>query len=263
MTSSQERLKDRRLNLKVTRNLEVRTKMSLYDGIKYNIKGVMLAFKTPKLLMLGILRFFIVLIFTLVLSGLVLYWHDEILLMIWKMPDSGWLVYVWKIVSWLLSIFLAAIAMVLSYLTAQLFFCVFIMDYMSRITEKIISGKEVPFEQGSWISFFIYLVKQEIPRAIIPVLISLIIMVLGLMTPISPIIVIISSVAAVVFLAWDNTDLVPARRMEPFNMRIKFLRKHLMFHIGFGLLFLIPGLNILFLSFAPVGATLYYIEQEQ
>ena len=237
--------------------------MDLYDGIKYNIRGVMLALKTPKLLILGILRFFIVLVFTLVLSGLVLYWHDEILFLIWKMPESGWLIYLWKAVSWCLSIFLAVIAMVISYLIAQLFFCVFIMDYMSRITEKIILGKEVPFEQGSWISFFIYLIKQEIPRAIIPVLISLIIMVLGLMTPISPVIIILSSLAAAVFLAWDNTDLVPARRMEPFGIRMKFLRNNLMFHVGFGLLFLIPGFNILFLSFAPVGATLYYIEKEQ
>ena len=237
--------------------------MNLYYGIKYNIKGLILALKTPKLLMLGLLRFFIVLFFTLVISGLILYWHDEILLMIWKIPESGWLVYVWKLVSWLLSVFLAVIAMVLSYLIAQLFFCVFIMDYMSRITEKIILGREVPIEQGSWISFFIHLIKQEIPRAIIPVVISLVIMLLGLMTPVSPIIIILSSVAAVVFLAWDNTDLIPARRMEPFNARIKFLRKHLMFHVGFGLLFLIPGLNILFLSFAPVGATLFYLELEE
>jgi len=237
--------------------------ISLYNGIKYNIKGALLALKTPKLLMLGILRFFIVLLFTLVLSGLVLYWHDEILTIIWTMPESGWLIYVWKAVSWLLSLFLATIAMVLSYLIAQLFFCVFIMDFMSRITEKIVLGREVPVAQGSWLSFFIHLIKQEIPRAIIPVVISLVIMVLGLMTPISPIIIVISSVTAAVFLAWDNTDLIPARRMEPFNVRIKFLRKHLMFHIGFGLLFLIPGLNILFLSFAPVGATLYYLEREQ
>jgi len=236
--------------------------MNLYDGIKYNIKGLVMALKTPKLLMLGILRFLIILFFTLVLSGLVLYWHDEILLMIWKMPETGWLIFIWKAVSWLLSIFLAGIAMVLSYLIAQLFFCVFIMDYMSRITEKIILGKEVPIEQNSWIGFFIYLVKQEIPRAIIPVLISLFIMVISLLTPVSVIIIILSSITAAVFLAWDNTDLVPARRMEPFRIRIKFLRENLMFHIGFGLLFLIPGLNILFLSFGPVGATLYYLEKE-
>jgi len=236
--------------------------MEFYDGIKYNIKGAVLALKTPKLLMLGMLRFFIVLCFTLILSGLVLYWHAEILSLIWKMPDSGAWIVLWKVVSWLLSVFLAGVAMILSYLVAQLFFCVFIMDYMSRITEKIILGKEVSLGQNSWFGFFIYLVKQEIPRAVIPVIISLVIMVLGLLTPISPIVIVLSSVAAAVFLAWDNTDLVPARRMEPFNTRLGFLRRHLMFHVGFGLLFLIPGLNILFLSFAPVGATLYYLEKE-
>jgi CysZ protein len=236
--------------------------MEFYHGIKYNISGVLLALKTPKLLMLGMTRFLIILFLTLFISGLVLYWHDEILLMIWKMPEPGWLFYLWKAVSWLLSIILAVIAMVLSYLIAQLFFGVLIMDYMSRITEKIVLGREVPIVQDSWGRLFVHLVKQEIPRAIIPVIISLFIMIVGLLTPISPIIIIISSIASAVFLAWDNTDLIPARRMEPFNLRIRFLREHLMFHIGFGLLFLIPGLNILFLSFAPVGSTLYYLDKE-
>jgi CysZ protein len=237
-------------------------KMDLYRGIQYNLKGVALAFKTPKLLMLGILRFFIVLFFTLLLSGLVLYWHDEILSLIWKMPEAGWLIYLWKAVSWILSILLAAISAVIAYLVAQLFFCVFIMDYMSRITESIVMGKEVEFNSESWFSFFIHLVKQEIPRAVIPVIITLIIMLVGLLTPLSPVIIVISAITASVFLAWDNTDLVPARRMYPFKTRLGFLKKNIMFHIGFGILFLIPWLNILFLSFAPVGATLYYIEKE-
>lgn len=237
--------------------------MNIYHGLKYNIKGVILAFKTPKLLMLGILRFIIVLFFTLLLSGSVLYWHGEILTMIWTMPESNWLIYIWQAVSWLLSVFLAGVAMILSYLIAQLFFCVFIMDYMSRITERIILGKELPFEQGPWFSFLIYLIKQEIPRTVIPVLISLIIMGAGLLTPLGPIIMIVSSVTASVFLAWDNTDLIPARHMYPFKTRIGFLKNSIMFHIGFGLLFLIPGLNIIFLSFAPVGATLYYIDKQE
>ena len=236
--------------------------MSLYYGIKYNLKGLVLGLKTPKLLMLGILRFVIVLMLTFLLSGLVLYWHDEILSLIWKMPESGWLVYVWEAVSWILSNVLAAISMVMAYLVSQLLFCVFIMDYMSRITETIVLGKQVQFEQGSWLSFFVHLIKQEIPRAIIPVIITLIIMFIGLLTPISPVIIIISSITAAVFLAWDNTDLIPARRMLPFKTRIGFLKKNLLFHVGFGLLFLVPGLNILFLSFAPVGATLYYLENE-
>ncbi|SDT96467.1 EI24 domain-containing protein [Desulfobacula phenolica] len=236
--------------------------MNLYYGIKYNIKGVALALKTPKLLMLGVLRFFVVLLLTVLLSGLVLYWHNEILMMIWKMPESGWLIYLWKAVSWILSVFLAAISMVMAYLISQLLFCVFIMDYMSRITEKIVMGKEAHFEPESWFGFFLHLIKQEIPRAIIPVLITLIIMVTGLLTPLGPVIIFMSSIAATVFLAWDNTDLIPARRMVPFKTRFGFLKKNLLFHVGFGLLFLIPWLNIVFLSFAPVGATLYYLDKE-
>jgi CysZ protein len=86
-------------------------------------------------------------------------------------------------------------------------------------------------------------------------------MVLGWLTPLSPVTTIISALAAGVFLAWDNTDLIPARRLESFGGRFKFLVKNLGFHLGFGLWFLIPVLNIVFLSFAPVGATLYYIER--
>jgi CysZ protein len=66
----------------------------------------------------------------------------------------------------------------------------------------------------------------------------------------------------VVFLAWDNTDLPFARRMAPFKHRFAFLLKTLPFHLGFGLPFLIPVLNALLLSFAPVGATLFQIEKE-
>ncbi|MCK5097396.1 MAG: hypothetical protein KAR45_04795, partial [Desulfobacteraceae bacterium] len=89
---------------------------------------------------------------------------------------------------------------------------------------------------------------------------TFIIMFIGFFTPFGSIIAVISSVIAVTFLAWDNTDLVPARRMYPFKKRLGYLRKNIMFHVGFGLLFLIPFFNILFLSFAPVGATLYYID---
>jgi CysZ protein len=237
--------------------------MGFFSGIKYNIKGFSLAVKTPSLLILGLLRFFVVFFLTLFLSGLILYWHDEILAMIWKAPEGGWLIYVWNVVAWFLSIFLAGIAMVISYLIAQLFFGVFIMDYMSRITEKIVLGKEVSPAQGSWVGLFFYLIRQEIPRAILPVLITLVIMLVGLFTPLGPFIFILSSMAAGLFLAWDNTDLVPARRMKSFGARIDFLKKNLLFHLGFGLLFLIPWLNILFLSFAPVGATLYFLDQEK
>ena len=235
--------------------------MDLFYGITYNIRGLLFALKSPKLIVLGLLRFGIVLFLTVFCMWMVLYWHNEILNAIWAMPETGFMLYLWKALSWILSLFLGVVSMVLAYLAAQILFCVFIMDYMSRITENMLLGQTIEDENVNWFSFFWYLIKQEIPRAIVPVMISLLIMVLGLVTPLSILIIILSSVCAAVFLAWDNTDLVPARRMLSFKDRLEFLKKNLLFHIGFGLVFLIPWLNILFLSFAPVGATMYYLDK--
>jgi len=74
---------------------------------------------------------------------------------------------------------------------------------------------------------------------------------------------VIATGAAMVFLAWDNTDLIPARRLTPFSQRFKLMTGTLPFHLGFGLPFLIPVLNIVLLSFAPVGATLYFVEKQE
>jgi CysZ protein len=237
--------------------------INLYKGFVFNLRGAIFAFKHPKLLILGLMRFLVVLVLTVLISGLVLYWHENIVNLIWKMPDSGWLVYIWKAVSWILTLGLLVLAMVISYLCAQILFGVFIMDYMSKITEKIITGSESGPDSGSVFFFFIHLVKQEIPRAVIPVLISFVIMAAGLFTPAGPVIIVLSSLCAAVFLAWDNTDLIPARQLVPFRKRFGFLKHNLMFHLGFGVLFLIPWLNMIFLSFAPVGATLYYLEMNK
>jgi CysZ protein len=87
-------------------------------------------------------------------------------------------------------------------------------------------------------------------------------MILGWFVLLGPVMVLLSSGIAIIFLAWDNTDLVPARRLVPFKNRFRHLLKNILFHLGFGLPFLIPGLNILFLSFSPVGATLYFLEKQ-
>jgi CysZ protein len=181
--------------------------------------------------------------------------------LLWGKPESNWIVWMWYVVSWLLALLLMGLSAVISFLIAQIFFSVMIMDTMSRITEQRVSGREKEAQHMSWFKYFLYLLKQEIPRAVIPVMIALIFMVLGWFTPLSPVTTIISTLLAGVFLAWDNTDLIPARRYEPFGHRFKFLFKNFGFHLGFGLWFLIPVLNILFLSFAPVGATLFYVEQ--
>ena len=234
--------------------------MKLFDGITYNIRGFWLGVKTPKLLMLGLIRLAVVIIITILFASLILVYHREILNLIWTRPESRWLLWLWHLLSWMLSLFLVVLSSVFSYLISQILFCVIIMDTMSIITERLASGQEKEPQKMPLLSRLFYLVKQEIPRTIVPVLLSLFIMGLGWLTPFGPLFTIFSSLIAAIFLAWDNTDLVPARRLYPFKTRFKFFYKNLPFHLGFGLLFLIPIASIFFLSFSPVGATLYYIE---
>ncbi|MGA7143837.1 MAG: EI24 domain-containing protein [Desulfobacterales bacterium] len=235
--------------------------MDLISGIAYNYKGLKLGLKTPKLLFLGLIRFVAIVLITVVSASLVLKYHSEILGLLWSKPESNWIVWLWYVVSWLLTFLLMGISAVVAFLIAQLLFSVIIMDAMSRITENQVAATEKQAERISFFKYFFYLLSQEIPRTIIPVIIVLMLMVLGWLTPLSPVMTVISALAAGVFLAWDNTDLIPARRHESFKDRFKFLLKHLGFHLGFGLWFLIPVLNIVFLSYAPVGATLFFMEK--
>jgi CysZ protein len=235
--------------------------MNIFSGIKYNLRGLGMGLKNPKLLLLGLLRFAVVIFITIVAAGLILVYHQEILNFMWSRPESRWILWLWYLLSWLLSAVLVGLAIIVSYLVSQILFSVLIMDLMSRITEKAVTGtlrenQKMPFWQQ-----LLFLIKQEIPRTTIPVLLTLLLMIAGWLTPLGPVVTILSSAAAVIFLAWDNTDLIPARRLVSFGERFRILRRNLGFHLGFGLLFLIPILNILFLSFAPVGATLYYIDK--
>jgi CysZ protein len=234
--------------------------MELIDGIRYNYNGLKLGLKTPALLALGMLRFVVIFVLAIAAAWLVLANHQEIMTLLWKQPESIWILWLWHIVSWMLGVLLAGISTILAFLLSQVLFSVVIMDRMSQITEHKITGKVTAPQGISWFRTFIFLIRQEIPRTALPVLIALGFMIVGWFTPLSPISTVLSSLAAAVFLAWDNTDLVPARRIETFGGRFRLLTGHLMFHLGFGLWFLVPGLNLIFLSFAPVGATRYYLE---
>ena len=235
--------------------------MNFLSGITYNLRGLWLGLKTPKLLVLGLIRFAAVIGITILSASLILVYHTEIINLIWAKPASQWILWLWHALSWLLSLSLVGLSAILSYLVSQILFSVIIMDYMSQITERMMVGRENEPEKVPLLRQFSYLLKQEIPRTIIPVLIILILTLLGLLTPLGPFLAIVSSGIAAIFLAWDNTDLIPARRLYPFKQRFRQLLNSLSFHLGFGLLFLIPVLNILFLSFAPVGAAIYYTDK--
>ena len=236
--------------------------MDILKGITYNLRGLGFSLKTPSLLFWGFVRFVSVILLTIALAYLILSYHQEILEFVWSRPESPWVLWLWHILSWFLSFILVGVGAILSYLASQVLFGVIIMDLMSRITEQKITGGVKESEKMPILRQFSHMIKQEIPRAIIPIVISLLLMILGWLTPLGPLFMLLSSCAAIIFLAWDNSDLVPARQAISFRERFRFLSKTISFHLGFGLPFLIPGLNILFLSFAPVGATLYHLERD-
>ena len=235
----------------------------IMHGIRYNFRGLKLGLKTPSLLALGIARLVIILLLTVAAIALILSRYQQITEAMWTRPESSWLLWLWYALSWLVAMLLSGISAVLAFLAGQIMFSVVIMDHMSRIAERRTAGHEIAPPSMPWFSYFFYLLKQEIPRATLPVCISLLLMILGWLTPLAPILTILSPILAGMFLAWDNTDLVPARRLVAFGERVAFLRRHLGFHLGFGLCFLVPGLNIVLLSFAPVGGTLFYLEHSE
>ena len=237
--------------------------MGVVNGIVYNLRGFKLGIRTPRLLMLGMIRFAAVILVTVVSASVVLIYHQELMALIWNRPESAWTLWLWHLVSWMLALALVGISTLLAYLISQILFAVVIMDAMSRITETLVTGRVAESEAMPFFRQFVFLVRQEIPRAILPVLLLLLLTLLGWLTPAGPVLTVVTTVATVVFLAWDNTDLIPARRMRPFSERLGILAGSLPFHLGFGLLFLIPVVNILFLSFAPVGAALFTIEKQR
>ncbi len=234
--------------------------MEFLKGISYNWRGLRMALRTPRLLTMGLIRFAIMLVATIGALTLLMAYHDQLMTMVWARPQSMWLVWLWYLVSWLIAVVLGVIAAVLAYVLAQLFFSIVIMDMMSSTTEKMVTGAIAHATETSLLRYFFFLIKQELPRAMLPLLATLLIMIAGWLTPLGPIVTVILSAIAAIFLAWDHTDLVPARRRLPLNDRLRLLRTHLSFHLGFGLWFLIPVANMIFLSFAPVGATLFALE---
>jgi len=136
------------------------------------------------------------------------------------------------------------------------------MDHMSKITEYHATGKVVVSRDTALLAHLFYLIRQEVPRMILPLTLSFLLLGLGWITPLGPVVALASTLISILFLSWDNTDLVPARRMVAFRERFRLLLATIPFHIGFGLPFLIPGINLLFLSFAPIGATLYFIDRD-
>ena len=237
--------------------------MGFLNGLLFNLRGLRLGLTTGKLLFWGLVRFLLLVLIMALLTGVILAYHQDLMSLIWAKPESRWFIWLWHLVSWLASLFLIGLSAIVSFILSQIFFSALVMDHMARITELQMTGtvsepKKLPLWKG-----FTSILLQEIPRSVIPLIVSLLIMAFGWITPLGPVLTLLSSALAIVFLSWDNTDLIPARNLVPFKKRFGFLMQTIPFQIGFGLPFLVPVLNIVFLSFAPVGATLYYLEKQK
>jgi len=236
--------------------------MGFVQGLLFNLRGLKLGVTTGKLLFWGLVRFALLLLIMSLLTGLILAYHQDLMSLLWSKPESRWLIWLWHVVSWLASLFLIGLSAIVSFIISQVFFSALVMDHMARITELKITGTiREPENLPLW-RLFPSIILQEIPRSFVPLIVSLLILIFGWITPLGPILTLASSAVAILFLSWDNTDLIPARNLVPFKKRFGFLMKTIPFHLGFGLPFLVPILNILFLSFAPVGATLYYLDRQ-
>ena len=89
------------------------------------------------------------------------------------------------------------LATLFSYFISQILFSVLVMDHMSRLTELKVTGHIREPERPPVWKLFPYLIRQEVPRAILPVLVSVLIMILGWFVALGPILVFISSAMAV------------------------------------------------------------------
>ena len=237
--------------------------MGFLNGLLFNLRGLRLGLTTGKLLFWGLVRFLLLVLIMALLTGVILAYHQDLMSLLWTKPESRWFIWLWHLVSWLASLFLIGLSAIVSFILSQIFFSALVMDHMARITELRTTGTVREPEKLPLWKLFVTVILQEIPRSLIPLIVSLLILVFGWITPLGPVLTILSSAIAIVFLSWDNTDLIPARNLVPFKKRFGFLMKTIPFHLGFGLPFLVPILNIVFLSFAPVGATLYYLEKQK
>ena len=157
--------------------------MDFIRGISYNLRGLRLGIRTPRLLWLGMIRFALVIVMTVAAASVILLYHQEILAAIWTRPESLWMLWLWYLASWLLSAILFALATVIAYLVCQVLFAVVIMDTMSRITEAMVSGRVAASGEMSFFRQLVFLARQEIPRAVVPMLLLLVLTLLGWLTP--------------------------------------------------------------------------------
>src|SRR5512136_90171 len=153
--------------------------MGLLSGLLFNLRGLKLGITTGKLLFWGLVRFVLLVLIMAVLTGVILAYHQDLMRLLWPKPESRWLIWLWHLVSWLASLFLIGLSGIVSFIISQIFFSALVMDHMARITELRIAGTVTEPEKLSLWKSFTSILLQEIPRSVVPLTLSLLILVIG------------------------------------------------------------------------------------
>lgn len=234
--------------------------MHLLDGLICHWEALKLLKKRKTLIFWGGVRFIIILVLFVVFSLIAFAYNDPLLEYIWERPESIIMLVIWKITLILFTAVLLFIAAIFSYIISQILFGVLIADYMSYVTEYELTTKVSNGAPLFSFNYLFFLIRQEIPRGFLPLIISSGLMILGWLLPLGFAWVFISSLVSGALVAWDYTDLVPARMLMPFGERFSLFKKTFLGHVIFGLPFLVPFLNVIFFSIGPVAGTIFFLK---
>jgi len=235
--------------------------MGFFYGLWCHIEALKIFKQQKSLIFWALLRFIVLIVLFVILSTIAISYNKEVLQLFWIKPENYFLLILWYILLFLTSIVLMFVAGIISYIISQVLFGVLIADHMSILTERIITGNVTNPQMN--LRHLIFLVKQEIPRTFIPLIITSAIMVFGWILPLGVVLVVASVLISCLFTAWDYTDLVPARALYSFKERFGIFKKEILGHLGFGLPFAIPFLNVVLFSIGPVSGTLFYLKKKK
>jgi len=228
----------------------------------YHLKGIKFAFKHVSFLFLSLLPFLITVALYVTLFFVLVHNADYLLDMIWKVkPDESskyvaWLYWVYMHVIKFTLYLLTFIIMLYTFTVAANLFASPLYDFISTRYERLFtqsSNKEPSLPFFERIS---RVLKEEIKKSlfvfILPFLVFFIIPVIGF---------VLSFILAAAFIAWDYIDFSLSRYKPELKERLKTLWRFRYYFFGFGFPLLIPVLNIVFLPFSILGATILYFDK--
>lgn len=193
----------------------------------------------------------IMLSLTAVVGGFGLFWQFQDEFFAWAMfdkPQSWWGIGLFFIVKALLYIAVICLGFVgfvllVSIVSAPIY------EMVSSAVEKSITGKTS--EISLWAS--VKLVGEELKKVLFILFISLGILFIPFLNVLTP-------VVTAFCVGWDAYDYSLARRGWSFRQRWQFVLKNMPSVLGIGVWLIIPGVQMVFMPLAVVGATMLAVE---